>query len=117
MGDRAEIIGEGRRRIFRSAAAAMLALLAAPAAAQYGVPPPQNVPDAPSRSADSEAAPATQADLLRAASCLAGRDARAGEALLATAPYSQPERQEAVRALRAAERCLRRRGGLATSPL
>lgn len=36
--------------------------------------------------------------------------------MLATAPYSAEERQEAVRSLRAAERCVRARG-FATSPL
>ena len=55
--------------------------------------------------------------MLRAAACLVGRDAAAAAALLATGPYSRDERQEAVRTLRAAERCLRLRDGLATSPL
>jgi hypothetical protein len=90
----------------------------APVSAQYGQPtaPRQDVPSADAGRRDAPQ-PASQAEVLRAAACLVGRDAAAAAALLATGPYSRGERQEAVRTLRAAGRCLRLRDGLATSPL
>lgn len=107
------------RAACRLFAAVGLAALPAAGGAQYGQPspPPQDVPRASSSDADRASAPATHAAVLRATACLIGRDAAAGNALLATGPYSPEERQEAVRALRAADRCVRGRGSLATSPL
>lgn len=100
------------------AAAAALLLWSQPALGQYGAPPPPpaNVPDRPS---DQQLPPtaAPPAEVLRAAACLVGRDAEAAERLLATAPYSAEERDEATRALRLAGRCVRARDGLATSAI
>ena len=100
------------------AALPALMLFATPATAQYGAPAPQAVPDAQPRPDNPESpAPAGQTQLLQAAACLVGRDANAGSALLAAAPFSADERQEAVRTLRAAERCVGSRARLATSPM
>lgn len=102
----------------RAAAGLLVALLPAPAFAQYGPQAPQTVPDRPSDPQTADApAPAAQSQLQRAAACLVARDADAGAALLATTPFSAGERQEAVRTLRAAERCLETRARLATSPI
>jgi len=122
MCDRTDRTGAGRglaRSLCRFVAIVGVAALPAPLAAQYGQssPPPQDVPRASSSDSDRAPAAATHAGVLRAASCLLGRDAAAGNALLATGPYSPEERQEAVRTLRAADRCVRGRGSLATSPL
>lgn len=88
---------------------------AAAASAQYGTPAPrQDIPqNMPSQQA--QAAPASRADVLRAAACVVGRDAAPAEALLATAPFSSDEREKAVRLLRTAERCLRQRQPVLTS--
>src|SRR5215217_6591585 len=86
----------------------LAAAVSAPAAAQYGPPPtPQPMPQPPSSSQATPAAPAapaTRADVLRAAACVAGRDAAAADALLATSPFSADERERAVRLLRVAQR-------------
>jgi hypothetical protein len=98
--------------------AAILVGPAAPAAAQYGMapppPPPQNFPRNEGRT-DAPATPATPAELHAAAACLIGRNPAAGDALLATAPYSAAERQQAVRLLGEMQRCLRQRAPIATS--
>ena len=98
------------------AAAVALLLWSQPAAGQYGAPPPPP-PDVPASGSSPQrpASAAPQAEVLRAAACLAGRDAEAAERLLATAPYSRDEREAAVRTLRLAGRCVRARDGLATS--
>lgn len=102
-----------------AAAALALLLWSQPAAGQYGppaAPPPRDYPNAsPSPRAPDAAAP--QSEVLRAAACLVGRDAGAAERLLATAPHSNAERTEAARLLRLAQRCLRSREAIATSPL
>ena len=99
--------------------AGLACTVAAPAAAQYGygAAPRQEVPDTPSQPQEQAQAPvaASRSDVLRAASCVASRDAEAADALLATAPFSADERERAVRLLRAAERCLRLRSPIATT--
>ena len=55
--------------------------------------------------------------MLLAATCVAGRDAEAADALLATAPFSGDERERAIRLLRTAQRCLRRDDPVATSAM
>ena len=110
----------GATSIFGLMACAAMWTIATPAAAQYGSPPPPPPPqDYPSsQSAPQRAtAPAPLAEVMRAAACLAGRDAEAAERLLATAPYSSQERDEATRALRLARRCLRVREDMPTSAL
>jgi hypothetical protein len=91
---------------------------AAPAAAQYGMapppPPPQNMPRNDPQSS-APATPATPAELSAAAACLIGRNPAAADALLATAPYSTAERQQAVRLLGEMQRCLHQRTPIATS--
>ena len=115
-----------RRRGARSAhwaalltAALALLLWSQPAVGQYGAPPPPPPQDYPSSGSAPRppSAPAPLAAVLRAAGCLAGRDAEAAERLLATSPYSSQERDEAARTLRLAQRCLRSRDAIATSPL
>ena len=102
-------------------AAVLLAALPAPLVAQYGSspPPPQAMP--PGKAAPDGAtpapAPASRAELLRAAVCVVGHEAEGARALLATTPFSPEERDHAARLLRAAERCLRLRSQLATSAL
>lgn len=102
-----------------TAAALALLLWSQPAVGQYGAPPPPPTQDYPSASSAPQppSAPAPLAAVLRAATCLAGRDAAAAERLLATAPYSNEERDEATRTLRLAQRCLRAREAVATSAL
>lgn len=106
-------------RLIGGAAAAFLAALPAPLAAQYGPPPPPPPRDLPSSSSARTEAPAEapQAEVLRAAACLIERDAEAGTQLLGSAPYSREEREHAVRALRAGERCLRLRQPIASTAL
>ena len=115
-----------RRPVAAIALGALLALVAlpsAPAAAvgQYPPPPPPPVPDLPTgssaRTPREAPAAASPSDVLRGAVCLAERDEEAATSLLDSAPYSNEERDQAVRALRAAERCLRRRERIATSVL
>lgn len=119
---RDRVVGTMGTRAGRVLVAALLTLTPASLAAQYGQygqPAPQPRPEVPRDTGNSGDAPAAaaQAEILRAASCLVGRDAAAASALLATSPYSSQERQTAVRTLRSAERCLDTRGRLATSPL
>jgi hypothetical protein len=98
-------------------AAAMLVLaLPAAASAQYGEPtppPPQStgihgeaVHAAPTPAA-AAAAPATAPEAIAAAACVLGHSPTAGDALLATSPYSAAERQQAVRLLGEMRRCTR----------
>jgi hypothetical protein len=95
--------------------------LSLPAAAQYGPPPRQEAPPAPANNQASQAtqppARASRADVLRAAACVAGRDAEAADALLATAPFSGDERERATRLIRSAQRCLRSDNPVATSAM
>jgi hypothetical protein len=108
----------GRNLLPRLACTALLAGAAAPAAAQYGMaPPPQPPPSVPRGDAQPNApvAPATPAELQTAAACLIGRNPAAADALFATAPYSAPERQQAVRLLGEMQRCLRQRTAISTS--
>lgn len=104
----------GRTLLPRLACAATLFLAAMPASAQYGSSPPPAPPPAPMPRGDSgqaapAAAPATAAQLQAAAACLLARSASAADALLATAPYSAAERQQAVRLLGEMQRCTRPR--------
>jgi hypothetical protein len=98
---------------------ALLSGAAAAASAQYNTPAPrQDIPqnDMPAeQQQQQQAAPASRAEVLRAAACVVGRDPAPAEALLATAPFSGDERDKAVRLLRSAERCLRQRQPLVTS--
>ncbi|MGZ8351249.1 MAG: hypothetical protein ACXWU2_14565, partial [Allosphingosinicella sp.] len=104
-------------------AAALLTLTAAPLAAQYGAPPrPPAMPDAPRQGPEAPATPAVTAaplsEVHRAAACLiGGEDAALAPALLATAPSSPAERDQAIRTIRRAERCLGPRTRIATSAL
>ena len=94
--------------------------LSLPVAAQYGPPPRQEVPPAPVNQAAPPAAttgPASRADVLRAAACVASRDAEAADALLATSPFSGDERERAVRMIRSAQRCLRSDNPVSTSAM
>lgn len=113
--DRAERNGS---QALAALAALFVLFLPRPVAAQYGAPAPQSLPRPPA-AAEPAAAPVAVArsELQRAVACLSAREAGVGTALLATAPFSGEERQEAVRTLRAAERCLGSRGRFATSPL
>lgn len=99
------------------AAAIALLLWSQPAAGQYGQPAPPPPRDYPTGGQQQRQTLAPQAEVLRAAACLAGRDAAAGERLLATAPYSADEREEALRTLRLVGRCVRSRDGIVTSAL
>ena len=89
------------------------------AAAQYGAPPPrQEIPqNQKAQTPQAQPAAATRAEVLRAAACVAGRNASDVDALLATSPFSADERERAVRLLRVAERCLRLRSPIATSAM
>jgi|GEM_PF-3931122 len=78
--------------------------LFAPAAAQSGSAPPP-----------AGAASTPPAEVLRAAACVVARDANAGNALLATAPFSAEERTQAGTLARAAQRCLRLTAPIATT--
>jgi hypothetical protein len=84
--------------------AILLAAGAAPAAAQSGSAPPP-----------AGAAPTAPAEVLRAAACEIARSADAGNALLATAPFSAEERTQAGNLARAAQRCLRLTAPIATT--
>jgi hypothetical protein len=106
----------------RLAGAATLLSAALPASAQYGsAPPPAPPPQVPrgesgqNGAAAAPAAPATPAQLHAAAACLVARNANSGDALLATAPYSAAERQQAVRLLGEMQRCTRPRQTFTTS--
>lgn len=84
--------------------------------AQYMTPPPrQDVPQNMPSAQETAPAAATRSELLRAAACVVGRDAAPVEALLATAPFTDAERDKAIRLLRSAERCLRQRTPIVTS--
>ena len=98
---------------------ALASALSATAAAQYGPAPQQDVPQgkANPQAPQAPTSAASRADVLRAAACVAGRDSGSADALLGTAPYSNDERDRAVRLLRAAERCLRLSSPIATSAL
>ena len=54
------------------------------------------------------AAPATAGEVIAAAACVLGQNARAGDALFATSPYSAAERQQEVRLLTEMRRCSHR---------
>jgi len=91
----------------------LILALPAPVAAQYGQPAPPPTQMMPghgqsesSRSAPAPpAAPAAAADVFAAAACVIGHNATAGDALLATQPYSAAERAQAVRLLTDMRRC------------
>ena len=97
----------------------LVSMLSVTAAGQYGAaPPPQQMPQGKaSPPAQAAAAAATRAEVLRAAACVAGRNASDVDALLATSPFTADEREKSVRLLRAAERCLRLRSPIATSAM
>ncbi len=103
-----------------------LAIAPAPLAAQYSRPAPSgSQPSRVEQQASQPGAPAGQppatasrAEVLRAAICLAGsRNAAAAEALVATPPYSQPERDQAGRTLRVAQSCVRAATPIVTSAM
>lgn len=83
------------------------------ASAQYGTPsspPPQSGPDTGRASAAAPApaaasAPTSMPEVIAAAACMIGHSATAGDALLATTPYSAAERAQAVRLLTEMRRC------------
>ncbi|MGQ0559824.1 MAG: hypothetical protein ACT4OE_09610 [Sphingosinicella sp.] len=91
----------------RTLIAAGLVAGSGPASAQYSTPtPPPSVPQTDrAQPAAQQAQPTSQAEVIRAAACLVGQNAGPGSALLATAPYSAPERQQAAIVLRDAQRC------------
>ena len=99
-----------RRKLFLATFTLALATPGA-AFAQYGMPtpaPPQQTMSNPGqapRADDAASAPATAPELIAAAVCVVGRNATAGDALLATAPFSNNERQQAVRMLNDMQRC------------
>lgn len=87
------------------------------AAVQYGSAPPPPIP-APrgEPAAPAAAAAATPpAEVLRAVTCALGREATAGDALLATLPFSAEERTQAGAFVRGAQRCARMREPIITS--
>ena len=97
--------------------AASSTLLPGEAAAQYGAPPaPPTIP-VPRNERGNAPAPgaAGPGDVLRAAACQIAQNARAGDALLATAPKSDAERSQGATFLRAAQRCLRSRDPIAAT--
>jgi len=101
-------------------AGAALLLAAAPLEAQYGSAPPAPPPTPPQMprgesGQGAAAGPATAAQLHGGAACLIARNAAAADALLATAPYSTAERQQAVRLLGEMQRCSRPRQNFTTS--
>jgi hypothetical protein len=101
-------------------AGAGLLLAAAPLEAQYGSAPPTPPPTPPQMprgesGQGAAAGPATAAQLHGGAACLIARNATAADALLATAPYSTAERQQAVRLLGEMQRCTRPRQNFTTS--
>ncbi|HYI47986.1 MAG TPA: hypothetical protein VEX35_05915 [Allosphingosinicella sp.] len=99
--------------------AILLASGAAPGAAQYGsapqTPPPAAAPSGQPAAAPAAPAATAPAEVLRAVACAIGRDANAGNALLATLPFSAEERTQAAAFVRVAQRCLRLREAIATS--
>jgi len=112
----------GRSLLPRVALAAFLFGIAAPALAQYGSapPPPPEVPRGGSGSGSNAPAtpptPATPAELQAGAACLLGRNAAAADAILATAPFSAEERQQAISLLREIQRCQHQRQPMTTAP-
>ena len=110
-----------RRKAFLASALVALALPGL-ASAQYGMPtppPPQSLPNqGQSAPADAApAAPATPSELMAAATCVIGRNAAAGDALLATAPFSAGERQQALRLINEMQRCQHRPPIASSAPL
>lgn len=104
-------------------ASALLALASAgPTAAQYGMPtppPPQSLPNQgqPTQAESLPAPPASAPELMAAATCVIGRNAAAGDALFATAPFSTQERQQALRLISDMQRCLHRPPIASSAPL
>jgi hypothetical protein len=93
-------------------AAALLALLPVPAAAQ-SVPPEERPIDARRRAQNAPpAAPITRADLIRGVACQLAADAASLEPMLASAPYSAAEAAEAARILPLVQRCIGLRASL-----
>jgi len=104
----------------RVAIGAFVLSLSVPAAAQYGVPPPDSQhQSARQRQAGQPApqAPTTvgAADLSLGVACQLAADAASLEPMLATPPYSVREREDGARILRLIQRCQRSRGALTTS--
>ncbi|MEA3047999.1 MAG: hypothetical protein QOJ53_2331 [Sphingomonadales bacterium] len=94
-------------------AAALLALLPVPAAAQ-SIPPEERPIDARRRAQHAPAAaPVTRADLIRGVACQLGADAASLEPMLATAPYSEAEGAQAARILPLVQECIGLRASLA----
>ena len=96
------------------ASAALALAIPGAASAQYGQPTPQPPQSMPGHGQEehrgSQAAPASAAlaaanDVIAAAACMVGHNQAAGDALLATVPYSAAERAQAVRLLGEMRRC------------
>ena len=111
------LFAASRRALLISAASVWLAFPAS-SPAQYGAPPsapPPSMGDRPSQQQQASA-PTPMAEVWRAAACVAAREpVEAGE-ILATVPYSRQERQKALGLLRSAQRCIRSREAITTSP-
>lgn len=105
-------------RIRRSTCALCLAVIAASAAGQ-SAPPADNQGGQRRQRQNAQAAQPAQAvslsDLYRGVACQAAADPASLEAMLATAPFSAGERDEAGRVLRLVQRCQRGAGGTSTS--
>jgi hypothetical protein len=101
--------------------ALFVALLPGAALAQYGSPPPDTQGgNRRQRQQVQNQAPAAAVDLpslYRGVACQAGANAASLEPMLATAPYSAQEREQAAAALRLIQRCQRGTGGMSTSSL
>ena len=102
----------------RLTAICFLATASVMAAAQYGPAPRQDVPAGQgAQPKQGQPTNATRAEVLRAAACVAGRNAADADALLVTSPFTNEEREQAIRLLRAAQRCLRAPNPVATSAM
>lgn len=120
---------ERGRFIVKALALGLLAMPAAPAAAQYGgtpqAPPPEG--SHPNRRPPGQApatTPATTtlvatapAEVLLGVACPLAQDAHAGDALLAAVPRSAEERAAALALLRVVERCRRGSTRINTTPI
>ena len=91
------------KNVLRTLPLAVAALAAMPAAAQ-------EEPATPAPAAE----PSPVSEVLAGVACSLGRDARAGDAVLAAVPFSEGERTATGDFIRGAQRCLRRREPILT---
>jgi hypothetical protein len=112
------------KTLVKAGALGLAAVLAVPAAAQYGGSPQQPPPEGShsNRRTAAQPAPATTtvtatapAEVLTAVACPLAQDARGGDALMAAVPRSPEERTAAVAFLRLVERCRRGQPRINTS--